>query len=124
MRLPRDIRKALSSNINDMLSWIKLLNFFSEHENELIQRQKQRIYYKCEEMRKYWNKERTHTEEVIRPMGEVIKVKIVNSPLNIRQLDIKPDNLYKTKILDNTFKYYFRQFIRQLNFQFTKTTLF
>lgn len=109
MRLPRNIRKALNSKINDMTSWVNLLNFFSKHENELTQRQKKCIYHKCEKMRKYWNKERISTEQITCPSGEIINVEIINSPLNIRKIDIKPDNLYKTIITDNLFKIFLQK---------------
>ena len=116
MRLPNEIRKALKANVDDILSWIVLLQFFSDHKTELNHFQKRTIYLKCEKCRNYWNTEEQFEEEIVKPgSGTLIKIKNIRQSLDIEIDKIRPNDIYKDKtILDNSPSYYFRQFIRQL----------
>lgn len=111
MKLPNNIRKALSSKNSDLLSWIEILQFFKDHKNELTYWQKRKLYFKSKEMLMYWNADHEYEVEITKPGGSKIKMKNIRQALDIKIHKVNPNDIYKDQtILDNPIRYYFRQF--------------
>lgn len=94
MTFPDNIQVAVTADMQDMLSWSILLNYFSQHQSELSPTEKITIYEKCEDFRIFWNTDHIETTEVVRNSGEVVTQKKVRTSLNIDKKDVYPNNIY------------------------------
>lgn len=122
MRLPDNIQQALQADDDDLISWTVILHFFSENKHKLTYTQKQQLYIKSEQFRKFWNTPKEYDIELKRPNGDIMKLKRVRDSLQIEINDLKPNDLYQDQtILDNPLKIIIRQFLTNILQFFSNT---
>ena len=105
MAFPKKIQIALEADRTDMISsWVALLNSFAEFQTELSLPEKLTIYYRCEDLRIFWNSDRREPYLHTRNSGEIVQqIKYIKS-LNIDISDIKPNNVYNDQDLIEYFQ--------------------
>lgn len=102
MIFPDNVRTALQADLNDMISWSCLLNFFSNFQSELSLPEKILIYERCEDFRIFWNTDRVETTEQISHSGRKTNQTKIRQSLNIDKNNVYPNHIYTDQdILDH-----------------------
>ena len=104
MALPENIQTAIAADVQDMIQWSCLLNFFSTHQSELSLPEKITIYEKCEDFRIFWNSDFSTVVEVVSNSGRITNQTRTRPSLNIDKNDIFPNQIYSDKELLDYFQ--------------------
>lgn len=104
MALPENIQTAIAADVQDMIQWSCLLNFFSTHQSELSLPEKITIYEKCEDFRIFWNSDFSTNVKVISNSGRITTQTKTRPSLNIDKNEIFPNQIYSDKELLDYFQ--------------------
>ena len=110
MTLPTDVQAALTADLDDMVRWNHLLNYFSQNQDTIPLPEKISIYEKCEAFRNFWNTDRKVPYMYKRSDGNIVEMTQIVNSLEIDKKSVNPNTLYtdeellehlQTRTLDN-----------------------